>query len=216
MPLDLTAGIPKYLPDLAANYTKRFLERGYDQVFQTGFGHWLLGLSPWKKYSLEMILYVITAVLDERLPEDSSLRKYAKQVVFDTAPEISKRMINGVREDVVKVMAAAKSPQEEEFFSVILSLDDSDIASLIRWFGYTKIERNMIIVQLARLSPEHRIKFLRLSEENREKLMEFFGPKEKEEPKPSEPKDRGIFGMMADDINNLNEKFEKTRSCKRR
>ncbi|MEK7203842.1 MAG: hypothetical protein AAB627_02055 [Patescibacteria group bacterium] len=202
--------VPKYLPNFVANYTKRLAESGYDELFKTSFFRWLVSLSPWKKYSIETILYVITTVLDQRLPENSLFREYAKQVVLDAAPEISKRMVNGARDELAVLMGTARNPEEKEFLSVVLSLGDDDISGLIRWLSHTELERESILHQLSGLPEEQKLKFLRLSDENKEKLMEFFGPKEEAEQKSSE-QSRRILGLIADDINKLSERLEKSR-----
>lgn len=168
--------IPKYLPNLAANYTKRFLERGYDQLFRTSFGQWLVSLSPWKKYSIESLLYALTALLDERLPADSPARKYASQVVLDAAPEISKRMINGFRDEVAALVAGAKNHQEKEVLAAVLSLEDSDISGLMHWLGQKKSQRDSILGLLSRLSFEERVKFFGLSDKVKKQVLSFFSP----------------------------------------
>lgn len=174
--------IPAYLPNFAANYTKRFLERGYDRAFQTRFGQWLVGLSPWEKYSIEAFLYALTAILDERLPADSPLRKYVSQVGLDAAPEISKRMVNGAREEIAVVAAAAKNLEEKELLDAVLSLDDRDVTSLLVWLGQTKSQRDEALNLLSWLDPEQKVKFFHLSDEDKEKLLEFFRPQEPSEP----------------------------------
>lgn len=210
MPLGLTVSeIPGYLPSIVANLAKRLSEKNiYDRFFQTELARRLVRLSPWKKYSLEMIMYFITAVLDKKLPENSFFRKFAKEVALDTAAEVSKRMINGAREDIKMLTAVAESPVEKEFFSAILSLEDSDIDGLIRWLSHTELEQERILRQLARFSFEQQVRFYQLSEEIKEKLvrlMDFFYPEEQLQPE----KGRGVLGMMADDINKLNEKLER-------
>lgn len=209
--------IPKYLPNFAANYTKRFLERGYDRAFRTRFGRWLVSLSPWKKYSLEAFLYTLTAIFDDRLPANSSIRKYASQVGLDAAPEISKRMINGARDEIAVLADTARNPEEKEFLSIILSLEESDISGLIRWLSETKLERNKILGQLSLLSAEQKDKFFRLSDEDKEKLMEFFGPEEKMSPKSSEPTFGKVLRQdMAKAADRLRETKERMRQRRKR
>lgn len=209
--------IPKYLPNFMANYTKRFLEKGYDQAFRTRFGQWLISLSPWKKYSLEALLYGVTSLLDDRLPADSPIRKYASQVGLDAPPEISKRMINGARDEIAVMLATARNSEEKEPLSIILSLDDQDISDLIRWFGQTGLERNKILGQLSLLSVEQKTKFFRLSDEGKERLIEFFGPEEKEDQRPSEPTLSEVVRQdMAEAAERLNEIAERMRQRRKR
>lgn len=216
MPFNLTASeLSKYLPNFAANYSKRFLERGYDQAFKNKFGQWIVGLSPWKKYSLEAILYAVTTVLDDRLPANSLFKKYASQVGLDAAPELSKRMINGARDEIVAMAATARNTEEKELIFIIFSLDDKDISDLIRWLGQTKLERDKILGRFSLFSTEQKAKFLRLSDEDKEKLAEIFGPKEKAEQVPSEPTSGEVFRRdmikAADRLREIKERMRQRR-----
>lgn len=182
-------------PSFAASLTKRLLEKPYDNVFKSWLGQWLVNLSPWKKHSIEGVLYVLTALLDDRLPENSILRKYAKEVVLDAAPEISKRMINGARKEISS-LALGVNPLEKELLDAVLSLEDEDLAKLIQWFGRPDREQRKILAALSILSPEQLAKVFRLSAEEKEKFFEFFWPEKKPEEAQSLIQPEPAFGEV--------------------
>lgn len=177
------------LPTFAANYVKRFLEKAYDRVFQTKTGAWLASLSPGKKYGAEFALYALTAFFDSRLAENTKLKKFVKEVGIDVAPEISKRMINGVREEVI---LSAVSPAEKGLADLLLSLEDKELIELLRWL-YEKeaSEKRNLLSLISLLSSEQITRLLGLPVEEREKFSRLLNlpeePKEKADQGPSEP-----------------------------
>jgi len=176
------------LPVVAASYLKRGLETLYDQAIQTGFGKKLTALSPAKKYTIEAILYALTAVLESRMAANSKLGKLLREVAVDIGPEMSKRIINGAREEVAEMVAVAKNPVEKDLLDALLSLGDSDLSGFIRWLSQTSLERDKIFNQLSLLSAEQVAKILKLPDAEKDQFLKFFGPPEaKPEAVPKSP-----------------------------
>ena len=170
--------VAQALPVFLASYAKRFLERVYDQAMQSGFGQKLAGLSPAKKYGLEAIMYAFTALLEPRLKADSKLAQFVREIAVDAAPEMSKRIFNGVKEEIAVMVSETTDPVEKDLLSIVLSFKPEEIKSLLDWLGQTKLERNKILKQFSLLSKEQAAKIVGLSGEEKERFFEFFGPAE--------------------------------------
>lgn len=179
--------VAELLPTFAANYVKRFLERAYDGLFQTKTGAWLASLSPGKKYGTEFALYALTAFFDSRLAENTKLAKFIKEVGIDAAPEISKRMVNGVRQEVI---LSAVSPEEKGLADLLLSLEDKELIELLRWL-YEKeaSEKRNLLGLISVLSSEQITRLLGLSVEEREKFSGLLNP-------PEEPEEKADQGAL--------------------
>ncbi len=194
--------LAELLPVFAANYAKRFLEHVYDNAFDTPLGQKLAAMGKSKKYAVEFGLNLLTAFFEDRLAENTKLKKFVKEVGIDVAPEISKRMINGAKEEI---LAGAATDEEKELAGILLALEDKELIELLNWF-YEKPAAEMMAVsgQLSLMSAEQIARLMRFSTEDREK---FFGVLD---PRSRPKKGRGALGMMADDINKLNERLEKS------
>ena len=80
----------------AAGYVKRWMESGvYDRLFKTKYGEKIKRLDKKAAYGIEFGLNFLTSVLDQKISEDTALKKFIKEVGMDAASEISKRLING-------------------------------------------------------------------------------------------------------------------------
>jgi len=192
----------EFLPVFAANYAKRSLEYLYDNAFKTPLGQRFLTLGTAKKYAVEFFLNALSSFFELRFKESTSLRKFAKELVTDAAPEVSKRLINGAKHEIEE---SAKTLEEKELARLLLELEDKDLLGLLNWlYGKGGLEIRTISFQLSRLSPEEIAKLMNLSVDDREKFFGLLNPRSR--PK----KDRGLLGMMADDINELNERIEKS------
>ena len=202
------------LPVFLANYAKRFLETIYDRAIQTGFGQKMVALSPAKKYTLEAILYALTAFFESRLRTNSKLAKFLREVGVDMAPEISKRIINGIKQEMAVIAAEATNPMEKDLLDVLLSLGDSDLSGFIRWLSQTSLERDKIFNQLSLLSAEQVAKILKLPDAEKDQFLKFFGPEEKEraDQKSVEPRFGEVFRQdMAEAAERLKQTKERMR-----
>lgn len=194
--------LTKLLPVFAANYAKRFLEHVYDSGFKTPLGQHLASMSKSKKYAVEFALNTLTAFFEDRLTENTKLKKFVKEVGIDIAPEISKRMFNGAREEI---LANAGTPEEKEAVRILLELQDEELRGLLKWLYDKPVPETAVILdQLSLMSAEQVARLMNFSAEDRERFFGIIDPRTR----PKEPK-RGVLGMIADDINKLNERLEK-------
>ncbi|MEK7659343.1 MAG: hypothetical protein AAB338_01665 [Patescibacteria group bacterium] len=169
--------LTELLPVFVANYAKRFAEGAYDDAFRTRLGQSLLGMNKSKKYGIEFILNVLTAFFELRLAENSSLQKFLKEVGIDAAPEVSKRLHNGIREEI---RTSVRSFEEKRLADVILGLDNRDLIDLLDWlFGKRMSEKMAITKKISCLSAEQLTKVLRLSPKQREEFFDLLNPQEK-------------------------------------
>ena len=195
------AELARLMPVSAANYAKRFLEYFYDNAFQTELGRRLMAMGRPKKYLVEAGLNLLTAFFESRLAENTALKKFVKEVGIDVAPEISKRMINGARE---AILAGAQTVEESEVARLLLGLEDKQLIDLLDWL-YEKPtdELKASLNRLALMSAEQIARLMRFSSEDRERFFGILNPR----PKPKE--ERGILGLIADDIEKVSARFEK-------
>ncbi|MDZ4243564.1 MAG: hypothetical protein U1C57_00470 [Candidatus Doudnabacteria bacterium] len=170
--------VAQALPVFWASYAKRFLERVYDSAIDTRLGQKLAALSPAKKHGLEAIMYALTALLEPRLKADSKLAQFVREIAVDAAPEMSKRIFNGVKEEIAVMVSETTDPGEKDLLLIVLSFEPEEIKSLLDWLGQTKLERDKILKQFSLLSKEQAAKIVGLSVEEKEKFFEFFGPAE--------------------------------------
>lgn len=169
--------LAELLPVFVANYAKRFAEGAYDEAFKTRLGQGLLGMSKSKKYGIEFILNVLTAFFELRLAENPNLKKFLKEVGIDPAPEVSKRLHNGIREEI---RISVRSFEEKRLAGVILELDNRDLIDLLDWlFGKRMSEKVAIAKEVSCLPAEQLTKVLRLSPKQREKFFDLLNPQEK-------------------------------------
>ena len=195
------ARLAELLPVFAANYAKRFMEHVYDNAFQTPLGRKLVAIGKSKKYAVEFGLNLLTAFFEDRLAENTKLKKFVKEVGIDVAPEISKRMINGAREEV---LASAATDEEKELARILLALEDKELIELLNWLYEKPVTEKMSVLgQLSLMSAEQIARLMRFSTEDREK---FFGILSPDESKPEEAKQE-ILKAMTDDVRKLRERF---------
>ncbi|OHB17761.1 MAG: hypothetical protein A2734_02795 [Parcubacteria group bacterium RIFCSPHIGHO2_01_FULL_40_30] len=190
------------LPVFAANYAKRFMEHVYDNVFQTPFGQKLVAMGKSKKYAVEFGLNLLTAFFEDRLAENTKLKKFVKEVGIDVVPEISKRMINGAREEI---LGSAKTLEEKEIVQILFGLEDKELFGLLGWF-YEKSASELMAIssQLSLMSAEQIARLMNFSVEDREKYFGVLNPRSR----PKEAKQE-ILKAMTDDIKGLRQRFQR-------
>ena len=85
---------------IAASYAKRWMESNiYDRVVDTKIGHKLKNIDVRAIYGIEFGLNFLTSMLDQKMPEDTALKKFVKEIGMDAASELSKRLLNGIKKD---------------------------------------------------------------------------------------------------------------------
>lgn len=155
-------------------YLKRWLEgHFYDRIFETQLGERLKTLDKRAKYGIEFGLNLLTAFFDQKLSEDTVLKRFVKEVGIDAGPEISKRLINA-KEQLSK---NATSPEEKEIVSVLLQLEGQTLIDLLNWlYDIEATERAEVLKQLSRLSLDEVVKLAQLTPENMERLFDLINP----------------------------------------
>ncbi len=156
-------------------YVKRWLEgHFYDKLFQTQVGEKLKALDKKAKYGIEFGLNLLTVFFDQKLSEDTFLRRLVKEVGLDTGPEISKRLINNTKDHLKKV---ATSPQEKDLVDTLLGLEGETLIGLLTWlYEIEATERAQIFKQMTQLSPEELLKLAALPPEDMGRLLGLLTP----------------------------------------
>lgn len=189
----------------SAGYMKRWLERNlYDRIFNTELGNKLKSFDTKTRYGIEFVLNLLTAFFDQKLAEDTALKKFVKEVGIDSGPEISKRLINNTKEQMIK---NAKSPEDKELVSVLLELEDQTLIDLLNWlYGIESTERTKVLKQLSRLSFDEVLRLAQLSPEDRKRLFDLFRP----------PPSERLSDKVASELKSCNERLEKWLEEKRK
>jgi hypothetical protein len=167
--------IPIGLATFSSGYMKRWLEGNvYDKIFETELGEKVKGLDEKARYAIEFGLNLLNTFFDQKLAEDTVLKKFVKEVVEDAAPEISKRIINNTKE---QLMSNAKSAKDKELVNILLELEDQTLINLLNWFyGIEPSERAKVLKQLSRLSFDEVMRVSQLEPEDRIRLFDIFQP----------------------------------------
>jgi len=170
---------PKKLDGLAtfcAGYLKRWLEGNlYDRIFKTEFGEKLKSFDKKTRYGIEFGLNLLTTFFDQKLAEDTALKKFVKEVGIDIGPEISKRLINNTT-----------TQKEKELVSVLLELEDQTLIELLNWlYDIEPTERAKVLKHLSQLSVDDLVRLTQLPLENRKKLFDILKPQVKVKEKKS-------------------------------
>jgi len=152
-------------------YLKRWLEgHFYDRIFETQLGEKLKTLDKRAKYGIEFGLNLLTAFFDQKLSEDTVLKRFVKEVGIDAGPEISKRLINAKE----RLSKNATSPEEKEIVDVLLQLEGQTLIDLLNWlYDIEATERAEVLKQLSRLSLDEAVRLAQLTPENMERLFDL-------------------------------------------
>jgi len=162
-----------------SSYVKRWLEHHYDSLMASKVARPMMEAGPVTRYGIEATLYALTAYADAQWTPQSMMGKLIKEVARDAPSEISRRMVNGFREQVIASRSTGQARQVEE---ALLQMDDDALGPLLVW--------------LARIGPEERAKvremFAGLSDEEIEDVVsrspeELAALMSKFEPPPQQP-----------------------------
>jgi len=161
----------------SASYMKRWLEgHFYDRIFDTQIGKKLKTLDKRAKYGIEFGLNLLTAFFDQKLSDNTTLKRFVKEVGLDAGPEVSKRLINNAKE---QLRNNANSPEERELVNVLLQLDDQTLIGLLNWLYEIDVtQREKVLKQISNLSLDEVVKLAQLTPENIERLFELINPTE--------------------------------------
>ncbi|MBT9171613.1 MAG: hypothetical protein DDT18_02001 [Actinobacteria bacterium] len=199
---------PKKLDGLttfSAGYLKRWLEGNlYDRIFKTELGEKLKSLDKKARYGIEFGLNLLTAFFDQKLADDTALKKFVKEVGIDVGPEISKRLINNTKEQLIN---NATTQEEKELVNVLLELEDQTLIDLLNWlYDIEATERASVLKQLSRLSLDEVMRFAKLPNEERKKLLDLFKP----------PPYEKLMDKATSELKSFNEQWEKWLEEKRK
>jgi hypothetical protein len=192
---------PKIINALAvfsAGYLKRWLEKNlYDKAFQSEIGQKLGSLDAKEKYAIEAGLNLLTAFFDQKLTGDTVLLKILKQVGTDVAPEISSRLVQGVKGHVKE---SASTPKDKDLADVLAEMDGQVLIDLLKWLSEADPkEKTEVLSLLSRLSSENIAKIAKLSPS----LLTVFAGLS------AEPAQQKKTDRLAAVISEFNDKFEK-------
>ncbi|HRP63653.1 MAG TPA: hypothetical protein PK400_10195 [Phycisphaerales bacterium] len=161
----------------ASSYVKRFLEGHYDVLMRTAPARKLMGASKPTRYGIEAALYALVAYADQHWSPRTPLRRLVREVALDTPAELSKRLVNGFREEVMATTGSGKSDTTRSLEQAMLQLDDATLGQLLRWLGEsTPQDRERIRTLIPTLSDAELQNLARLAPDDLEVLMRFAEP----------------------------------------
>ncbi len=155
----------------ASGYAKRWLDQQYDKLDDVALWQQAKALDPKIKYAIEAGLYGVLAYLDRKCACDTPLKKFFREVVTDIPPELAKRLVTAVREDITKDVATANA-ETKPALQTLLQLDDTQLREVLNWLGsLSKSERTKRLQQIQKLSQEQLARIAALSAEERDALF---------------------------------------------
>lgn len=185
-----------------SGYCRRWLESYYDKLFETDIGQKLKSLDDPYRYGIELGLNILNAFFEQNFVDDSALKKLVKDIGTDAAPEISKRLINHVKE---RAKSEKNTPEAASVFNALLTLDDQTLIKLLEWLYSTEAaERERIFKQISRLSTNELKKITELDADFRIKLIDLIAPKTTKAPTLGAM----MMDKMTDKLKSFNEIME--------
>jgi len=164
----------------ASSYVKRWMETNYDALMRTAPARKLMESGAPTRYGIEAALYALLAYADQHWSHDTPLRKLVREVAMDAPAEISKRLVNGFREEMLSSFREAAPDTTRSVEQALLELDDATLGALLAWLARVSPEDRARIRSLfGTLSNEELQKIARLSPEDLEALMSASPPADK-------------------------------------
>jgi hypothetical protein len=157
----------------ASGYTKRWMEGNYDKFMETDVGKKLKSMSPTSKYALEAALYALMAYADQNIQENTPISKFLREVAMDAPPEIAKRFINGVKNQLKTDAEKLSNPEQKLAAQSLLQLNDKDLSELLRWLSETpRQDLREVTTFLDSLSKDELQRFCNLSPDQKKLFLE--------------------------------------------
>ena len=173
----------------ASGYVKRWLEQHYDALMRTAPARKLMETSAPTRYGIEASMYALLAYVDQHWSTRTPMRTLLRDVAIDAPAELSKRLVNGFREEVLAAAAKEKSEQTRGVERALLQLDDATLGPLLAWLARTTPEeRATIRALLATLSDEELRKVARLEPQDLAALLS--SSQSEKSPPPEKPPSR--------------------------
>lgn len=158
---------PDGLAVIFSGYAKRFLEGKYDKLSQNQFFKNLQTTGNKQKYAIEAALYAITAMLDQKMDDNTPIKKFLKEISMDFGPELSKRLMNESNE--------TDNPEEKLFFSILSEIPIDSLRNFLDWFEkITPEERIAISKALRNLSSDEIGILSRIPHEELPRIIDLF------------------------------------------
>lgn len=148
----------------ASSYIKRFMETHYDTLMRSAPARTLLERNAATRYGIEASLYALLAYADSHWSPRTPLHRMVKGVVMDAPSEISKRLVNGFREEVLSHTPEDLPAPAQSVEQVLLNLDDETLGAMLAWLARTSTkDRARIRSLIATLSDEELQKLVSLT-----------------------------------------------------
>ena len=158
---------------VAASYLKRWLEKRYDTLMDSPTGERLKQLDPKSKYGIEAALYVLTAVLDQKLDDSTPMKALVKNVAMDAGPEMAKRMLNGDSMGVQATEEPYYVAGRDILLETMIGLPETDLSELLEWLAsYRPQQRKVIIGRLRSLSADQLHRLLLIGRDERAHMVQ--------------------------------------------
>jgi len=152
------------LATFASSYVKRWMEANYDALMRAAPARKLMECGKPTRYGIEAALYALLAYADQRWSGNTPMTKFVREVMMDAPSEISKRLVNGFREEAMAPAATGTPEQTKGVEQMLLGLDDATLGPLLAWLARTTPEdRARVRSLLGTLSDEELQKVSRLT-----------------------------------------------------
>lgn len=115
----------------SASYVKRRLEQHYDTPMRSEATRKLMEASPPVRYGLEAGMNALIAYVDQHCSTSTPLRTLIREVAVDAPAELSRRLTNEFREEVLAAAANEKSKRDMGVEHTLLLLDDETLGDML-------------------------------------------------------------------------------------
>jgi len=159
--------IENAMPTLASMYAKRILEKYYDKLSATEIFTRLKNMNDGEKHIVEFMLYILSSFLDQKMDENTAVKKFLREIGIDAPPEVAKRIMN--HDNSAKKLAPEKSSLLGLFLG--LGIKDDELMEIADWLsGLEKSQREKALNILGSLTQED---LKRISQMNPDKKREI-------------------------------------------
>lgn len=198
---------------LLAGYAKRFLEGYYDELIETELGQKIVSQDKRVRYGIELILNLLTVFFDQKLAGNTTLKRFVKEVLSDTGPEMAKRIVNGAKEVRGELKDLAETPQEKLLIEVFLELENKELFDLLNWFYSIEPGKVKKVLQFFKnFSSQDLRRIVGFDEKKRNEFIGLFvGAVEKKEGKPKSQLCLEIekdLTSLAEEMDRISERLE--------
>ena len=192
----------------ASGYVKRWMEGNYDALMRTAAARRLMECGKPNRYGIEAALNALFAYADQNWSHDTPLRRLLREVALDAPSEISKRLVNGFRDEVLSGVRENPPEHTKSFEQALLQLDDATLGALLSWLARTTpTDRARLRSLVGTLSDEELGKLARLSPADLEALMGS--------PPPTDKHPSRIAGAIKDELEQAHRRVDERLAARR-